>query len=89
MNSSQIGSAAWAPVSFLPSETRLSSLPTHTPAVICGVKPMYQASVKSLVVPVFRRRAGRVAWRDAGAELHDFLEHGRHRARHFRLRSRR
>lgn len=45
MNSIQIGSAARAPVSFFPSEICLSSKPTHTPEVICGVKPINQASV--------------------------------------------
>jgi len=45
MNSNQIGKAARAPVSFLPSEICLSSKPTQTPLVICGVKPMNQASV--------------------------------------------
>src|ERR1700675_2371306 len=45
MNSSQIGSAARAPVSFLPSEICLSSEATQTPHVSCGVKPMNQASV--------------------------------------------
>src|SRR5713101_3814082 len=52
MNCSQMGSAAFEPVSFLPSETCLSSNPTQTPAVSEGVKPMNHASVKSLVVPV-------------------------------------
>ena len=32
---------------------RGSSKPTHTPATSFGVKPMNQASLKSLVVPVF------------------------------------
>ena len=83
MNSSQIGSAARAPVSFLPSEMRLSSLPTQTPVVICGVKPMYQASVKSLVVPVFPRRGtAEFLGANAGAELHHVLQHGHHGARH-------
>src|SRR6266478_6539317 len=45
MNSSQMGSAARAPVSFFPSEICLSSKPTHTPAVSCGVNPTNQASV--------------------------------------------
>ena len=38
--SSHIGSAARAPVSFFPSDTRRSSFPTQTPVVSCGVKPM-------------------------------------------------
>jgi hypothetical protein len=40
----QIGKAALAPVSFSPSDSRLSN-PTHTPQVIDGEKPMNQASV--------------------------------------------
>src|SRR5713101_1619773 len=40
MNSSQMGSAARAPVSFFPSDICLSSKPTQTPAVSCGVNPM-------------------------------------------------
>jgi hypothetical protein len=47
----QMGSAACAPVSFLPSDSRLS-YPIHTPQVTEGEKPMNHASVKSLVVPV-------------------------------------
>ena len=52
MNSSQIGKAARAPVSLRPNDFCWSSNPTQTPAVSCGVNPMYQASVKSFVVPV-------------------------------------
>jgi len=52
MNSIQIGNAARAPVSFAPRDF-FSSYPTHTPAVNDGEKPTNQASVKSLVVPVF------------------------------------
>src|SRR5271165_5573258 len=51
MKSIQIGSAAAAPVSLLPS-VFFSSKPTQTPQVIEGEKPTNQASVKSLVVPV-------------------------------------
>ena len=45
INSIQIGSAARAPVSRFPSEICLSSKPTQTPLVICGVKPINHASV--------------------------------------------
>src|SRR5664279_2587843 len=51
MKSIQIGNAATAPVSLLPS-VFFSSKPTHTPQVIDGEKPTNQASVKSFVVPV-------------------------------------
>ena len=49
MNCVQMGSAACAP---LRPTGWLSSKPTQTLAVSCGVKPRNQASVKSLVVPV-------------------------------------
>src|SRR5690242_12708910 len=51
IKSIQIGKAAAAPVSLLPS-VFFSSNPTHTPQVIEREKPMNQASVKSFVVPV-------------------------------------
>src|SRR5579871_5191288 len=51
MKSIQMGSAACAPVSLLPS-VFFSSKPTHTPQVSEGEKPTNHASVKSLVVPV-------------------------------------
>src|ERR1043166_662842 len=51
MNCIQTGSAATAPVSLLPS-CFFSSKPIQTPQVSEGEKPMNQASVKSLVVPV-------------------------------------
>lgn len=44
MKSIHIGSAALAPVSFSPSDCRLS-YPIHTPQVTEGEKPMNQASV--------------------------------------------
>jgi hypothetical protein len=40
----QIGSAALAPVSFSPSDCRLSN-PTHTPQVTDGENPKNHASV--------------------------------------------
>ena len=52
MKSIQMGSAAMAPVSLLPS-VFFSSKPTQTPQVIDGENPTNHASVKSLVVPVF------------------------------------
>src|SRR5439155_962494 len=52
MKSIQIGSAATAPCSRLPSDF-FSSLPTHTPTVISGSNPTNQASVFSSTVPVF------------------------------------
>jgi hypothetical protein len=44
MNSDQMGSAARAPVSFSPSDWRLS-YPIQVPQVTDGEKPMNQASV--------------------------------------------
>src|SRR5271157_3415769 len=51
IKSIQIGKAATAPVSLLPS-VFFSSKPTHTPQVSDGENPTNQASVKSFVVPV-------------------------------------
>src|SRR5262249_25675904 len=51
MKSIQMGSAAMAPVSLLPS-VFFSSKPTHTPQVSDGENPTNHASVKSFVVPV-------------------------------------
>ena len=50
--STQMGLAALDPVSYFP-KVLSSSNPTHTPVTYSGVKPMYQASCKLLVVPVF------------------------------------
>ena len=62
---------------------RLSSFPTQTPVVICGVNPMYHASVKSFVVPVFPADGRPKLLRaHAGAELHHVLKHRDHGARH-------
>src|SRR5215831_16137916 len=55
MKSIQTGKAACAPVSFSP-RVFFSSNPIHTPQVRLGEKPINQASVKSLVVPVFPAR---------------------------------
>jgi hypothetical protein len=52
MKSIHTGSAVTPPVSFLPN-IFFSSKPIHTPQVMEGEKPTNQASVKSLVVPVF------------------------------------
>src|SRR5690606_31285017 len=46
----QIGAAPSSPVTF--SIDSLSVLPTHTPTVACGVKPIVQLSFQPLVVPV-------------------------------------
>ena len=63
------GRAASAPVSFGPS-VFFSSKPTQTPQVIEGEKPTNQASVKSLVVPVFpAERMLHLAGRKAGTML--------------------
>ena len=52
MNSIQMGKAASPPDSLGP-KVFFSSKPSHTPQVMEGEKPTNQASVKSLVVPVF------------------------------------
>ena len=61
MTAFQMGAAPERPVTL--TIDSLSVLPTQTPTVICGVKPIVQLSLKPLVVPVLAAalRSGRVS----------------------------
>ena len=52
MNKAHAGRAATPPYWPSPKLTEYSSIPYHTPAVIFGVNPTNQASLKFCVVPV-------------------------------------